>query len=317
MTSEATPSRPRIAALDMARGAAIVAMIIYHFGWNLSFLGLMSADLRDQPVWLWFGHLIAASFLALVGVGLVLAHGDGFRPHLFLRRIGLIAGGATLVSAGTYIVFPQQFIFFGILHAIAISSILALPFFRAPVAVIVLAALVVVILPIFVQSGALSSPWLIWLGLGTRVPSTQDFVPIFPWFSAVLAGMAIARLFDFPRLSGSAARSLRPLQWLGRNSLGIYLAHQPILFGALSLVVMALAPAQDRESRGFLSACQTECRNTGGDAAICTATCRCTVEGLKSANLWSSVITDRIEPSQQSRFEAIARRCAEISSLPR
>ncbi len=40
-------------------------MVIYHFGWNLSFLELISVDLRDYPAWVWFGHAIAASFLAL------------------------------------------------------------------------------------------------------------------------------------------------------------------------------------------------------------------------------------------------------------
>lgn len=316
MTQADTRHRPRIATLDLARGAAIIAMIIYHFGWNLSFLGLIGLDLRDQLAWVWFGHAIAASFLVLVGIGLVLAHGNELRPRAFLKRLGLVAGAAMLVSAATYIVFPGQFIFFGILHAIAVFSVLALPFLRQSAMAALLAALIVAVLPGFVQSEALSAPWLVWLGLGSRVPSTQDFVPVFPWFGYVLAGIALAKIVDFTRFAGPLTKteSGRVLAWAGRNSLGIYLVHQPVLFGALSLLVMVLAPAQDREARGFLSSCQSQCRSAGGEAALCVATCRCTVEGLKSENLWSSVLTDRLEPAQRSRLDAIAQRCAETNA---
>ncbi|MGL5446747.1 MAG: heparan-alpha-glucosaminide N-acetyltransferase [Rhabdaerophilum sp.] len=319
MTLAETSPRPRIAALDLARGAAIIAMIVYHFGWNLSFLGLIAIDLRDQSAWVWFGHAIASSFLILVGIGLVLAHGHGLKPRDFLKRLGLVAGAAVLVSAATYIVFPDQFIFFGILHAIAVFSVLALPFLRQSMFVALIAALIAASLPSFVQSEALSAPWFIWLGLGSRVPSTQDFVPVFPWFGYVLAGIALAKIVDFNRFTAPSTHS-KPKQWLtwaGRKSLAIYLAHQPILFGALSLLVFALAPAQDREARGFLLSCQSQCRSTGGDPAMCSAICRCTVEGLKAEKLWSSVLSDRLEPAERSRLEAVARRCAEMSSIPR
>ncbi|MCA3674660.1 MAG: DUF1624 domain-containing protein, partial [Methylobacterium sp.] len=118
------PRFARLPIIDAARGVAIVAMVIYHFGWNLSFLELIPVDLRDFPLWIWFGHAIAASFLALVGVGLVLAHGQGFGRERFLRRLAFVVGAAALVTAGTYLVFPDRFIFFGILHHIALASLL-------------------------------------------------------------------------------------------------------------------------------------------------------------------------------------------------
>jgi uncharacterized membrane protein len=148
------------------------------------------------------------------------------------------------------------------------------------------------------------------------VPSTQDFVPVFPWFGYVLAGLALGKTIDFRRFVRPKTGSMpeRALIWAGRNSLGIYLVHQPILFGALSVVAMALTPAQEIEARGFLSTCQSHCRTAGRDEATCEIACRCAVDGLRAEGLWSSVQKGQLDPGQQLRFEAITRRCAEPSA---
>ena len=313
MNAPAIPSsRPsRIPLIDAARGIAIVAMVIYHLGWNLSFLELIPVDLRDYPLWIAFGHAIAASFLALVGVGLVLAHGAGFGRERFLKRLALVAGAALLVTAGTYLVFPDRFIFFGILHHIALASVLALPFLRWPWFVAALAALVVFALPIVFQAEALSSPWLIWLGLGTRVPSTNDFVPVFPWFACVLAGVAIAQLWR-PAPDPAAAelsRPLRALGWMGRKSLPIYLIHQPVLYGGLALLASVLLPPVDRETRGFLLSCQEQCVGTGGEALTCSTFCGCMATNLKKEGLWQRVLANTPDVTVRLRIEAVTRQC--------
>ncbi len=306
------PSRPsRLPALDAARGVAIIAMVIYHFGWNLSVLELIPVDLRDYPAWVWFGHAIAASFLALVGVGLVLAHGQGFGRERFLRRLALIAGAAALVTAGTYLVFPDQFIFFGILHHIALASVLALPFLRLPWVVAAATALAVFALPLVFKADVFSSPWLVWLGLGTRVPSTNDFVPVFPWFAFVLAGIAIAKVWR-PVASREAALPpppVRALGWMGRKSLPIYLIHQPVLYGGLALLASVLLPPVDRETRGFLLSCQQQCRSTGGDALTCSTFCGCVVSGLKKEGLWQRVLVDTPDVTFKLRVDAVTRQC--------
>ncbi len=98
----------RLPPVDLARGIAVLAMIVYHFVWDLSFLGLVDPTLRDAPGWTAFARVIAVSFLTLAGFGLVLAHGSGLDRAKFLRRLALVAGAAALVSAGTYIAFPSR-----------------------------------------------------------------------------------------------------------------------------------------------------------------------------------------------------------------
>lgn len=305
------PRFARLPLIDAARGVAIVAMVIYHFGWNLSFLELIPVDLRDFPLWIWFGHSIAASFLALVGVGLVLAHGQGFGRERFLRRLALVAGAAGLVTIGTYLAFPDRFIFFGILHHIALASVLALPFLRFPWFVAAMVALAVVAVPIPFQSKAFSSPWLVWLGLGTEVPSTNDFVPVFPWFACVLAGVALAKFWR-PVPSPDAAepsRVTRALACMGRKSLPIYLIHQPVLYGGLALLASFIFPPVDAETRGFLRSCQEQCIGTGGDTLTCATFCGCTVANLKKEGLWQRVLADAPDVTLRLRIEAITRQC--------
>jgi hypothetical protein len=93
---------------------------------------LVETDVVASPGWSLFARAIAASFLTLAGVGLALAHGDGVRWRAFLRPLGIVAGAALGVTLATWVVFPDTFVFFGILHCIAASSLLALLFSARP-----------------------------------------------------------------------------------------------------------------------------------------------------------------------------------------
>ena len=85
-------------AIDVARGVAIAAMIVYHFSWDLSFLKLIGTNIVEEASWRWFARGIAGSFLALAGVGLALAHAQGFRGDAFLRRLFKVGGAALAIT---------------------------------------------------------------------------------------------------------------------------------------------------------------------------------------------------------------------------
>jgi uncharacterized membrane protein len=323
---ETAPKTPvRIAELDIARGIALIAMLVYHFAWDLSFLGLIETNIRDIPAWTWFARGIAASFLTLTGISLVLAHQEGwngpvlFRRRAFFRRLVWIVGAALLVTAGTYIVLPRSFVFFGILHAIAVGSVLALPFLHAPRLVTAIFAAFVLVLPEVTRFEAFSAPWLVWLGLGAAEPITNDFVPVFPWFAFVLIGVLLGKSADFARFSG-LVRTSSPAHVLvlaGRNSLLVYLLHQPILFGCLSLIALASAPPVDREAHGFMTSCQQQCQSVGGDSALCTRVCTCTLGMLKAEGAWSAVLAGRLDEPLKEQMGGISQRCTEAARSTR
>ena len=128
----APPASARIDSVDDLRGIAILAMIAYHFSYDLRFYGVVAWDFEHGPFWLVTRTLIAGTFLMVAGVGLVLADRAGAPPSHFWKRFGVIAACALAVSIGSYIVFPRTFIYFGVLHCIAIASVLAWPLARHP-----------------------------------------------------------------------------------------------------------------------------------------------------------------------------------------
>lgn len=261
----------RIPLIDAMRGAGIVAMVIYHLAWDLSYFGFIVVNVPADRGWTIFARLIAGSFLALVGVSLVLAHRSGIRPRPFLRRLAIISAAAVAVTLLTWYLFLTSFVFFGILHAIAVSSVLALPFLRVPLILVVATSAFAFAAPSLLASPVFNSPWLWWLGLMTFAPTSNDYVPIFPWFGVVLAGMAATRLWlRLPKLHGrlrwgAAPSRIAPLVWTGRHSLVIYLLHQPVLFGSLFLVHQALGSSDTVTSARFVEFWTVSCTDGVAD----------------------------------------------------
>src|SRR5690606_12637101 len=127
-------------------------------------------------------------------VSLFLAHGSGVRWTGFLRRLAMVAGAAAAISIATFLAVPDAFIFFGILHQIALASLFGLTFLRLPWALTLVAAAAVIAAPHFLRSSFFDHPAWWWVGLSTSLPRSNDYVPVFPWFGAVLAGIAAAGL---------------------------------------------------------------------------------------------------------------------------
>ncbi len=115
----------------------------------------------------------------------------GIRWRPFGIRLAQIVAAALAITIATYQFTPDSFVFFGILHQIAAASLLGLLFLRLPAFIIAFAAAGVVAASHFVASSAFDAPWLWPLGLCEIAIRSNDFVPIFPWFGAVLVGMAL------------------------------------------------------------------------------------------------------------------------------
>lgn len=314
-TAAPPPSRSRLDIVDLARGIALLAMFVFHFAYDLSHFGLIETHVPSEPGWRWFARIIAGSFLTMVGVSLVLATRNGLNRAAYLKRLVMVAGAAALVTLGTYFAMPGSFIFFGILHQVALASVLALPFLRLPVTAVAGAAVVVFALPFLVAHPLLDEPLLAWLGFSQAPIVTADFVPVFPWFGCVLGGIVLARL-ALPALEASRLGRWRPgalpariVVWGGRHSLLVYLVHQPVFIGALMLALQVVPPPQASPERPFMLACQRNCAQGSLSADACERLCACTVDSLKRENLWQRVIGNTADEADRERVSELARAC--------
>lgn len=228
----------------MIRGIAIALMVIYHFCFDLDLFHVVSIDFNNSLLWLVFRALIVTMFLLLVGASLYLATKNGINRQRFLKRLMLLMLCAGLVSVASDILFPKSMIFFGILHFIAVASVLGLAF-RSFYRINLVLGILLIVLGTFYQHPIFNAKALQWLGLMTHRPITEDYVPILPWFGVVLIGLFIGRmLFDKRRLYSGAGKqsglAQRALALAGRHSLLIYMVHQPVLIGSLYFFIEIL-----------------------------------------------------------------------------
>lgn len=287
-TAEIQVRSPRVSVIDIARGFALVAMAIYHFTWDLEFFGYVDPGTTAYGNWKIFARCIATSFLFLVGISLVLAHANGIRWPGFRRRLAMVVAAALAITVATWFAMPATFIFFGILHQIALASVLGLAFLRLPSLLTLLIAALVVAAPNYLRSEAFNHPALWWIGLSTVNPRSNDFVPLFPWFGAVLAGIGAAGLARkaglFERLAKLQPGAWsKPFSFFGRHSLAFYLIHQPVLISLVWLFAQVYpAPVETREV-GFLKSCQRSCEQSR-DTDFCTRYCVCMLDDLQKDN---------------------------------
>jgi len=180
--AENTPRfRPRITLIDTLRGAALVAMASYHFTWDLEFFGYVGPGTATSGWWKLYARSIASSFLFLAGVSLVLAHYPTIRWNSFWKRFGMVAGAAAAISIATFFATPNEWIFFGILHCIALGSLIGLAFLRAPplltagvAGLIVLALIIDSQMPGTVRSSLFDPRFLAWTGLSATPPRSNE-----------------------------------------------------------------------------------------------------------------------------------------------
>jgi len=310
----------RIILFDIVRGAAIIGVIFYHFAFDLRLLEFIETDISNHLGWFIFARILSGSFLVLSGVGLVFAHHRGMRWRAFFKRflvIGVAALGITLVTFFTY---KEIFVYFGILHAIAIFSLMALLFLRAPLWLLSALTLFVLSLPLFYRNPIFDEKIFSWVGLWDTPPMTGDLVPIFPAFGLVLVGVFAARILLKYNLVGWLASFSPAGIWArflvkaGRWSLIIFLIHQPILLGILTPIAMVVEPAELTKKEAFYGACFGNCIETGGGASYCVSYCQCSLEQVEQGDLWEVINSRLLDKEQTEAVVSISNLCSAMSA---
>lgn len=231
--------KKRIWELDAFRGLCILGMVLVHLVYDVVYLYKLID--WDMPAWFsfiqnWGGVL----FVALSGACVTLGHRN-------LRRGLIVLGCGLLVSAVTIGLYELHLfangiqIYFGVLHCLGICMILWSVLKKLPNwALAVLAALIICIGFTLCKTIYVDSPCLLWLGFLYKGFFSSDYFPLLPNLGYFLLGSILGRTLYrnkeslFPKVN-PANPVVRFLSFCGRQSLWIYLLHQPILSGAFYL----------------------------------------------------------------------------------
>lgn len=241
--------RPHYGLLDTVRGVCILSMVAYHGMYDLvDIFGLPSAWYTGLPGYIW-QQSICWTFILLSGLCWQLS-----RRHV--KRGLLLVGCGAAITLITWLVMPSQRILYGVLNLLGLSALLLIPldkvFRKIPAWAGLGGALLLFALTKNVSRGSLGFEGLVlcrlpsWLYatdllavVGFPSPSfwSTDYFPLLPWFFLFCAGYFLWSLLDKrPRAKELLRPGLRPLRFLGRHSLAIYLIHQPALMAVFTVL---------------------------------------------------------------------------------
>ena len=232
--------KKRIWELDAFRGICLLGMVLVHFIYDLT--DLYAIWDWEYPVWFsilqnWGGVL----FLLISGISATL----GSRS---VRRglIVLLAGAA--VTAVTYGMYrfggfhKSILIYFGVLQCLGCCMILWWVFKRLPTWALLLLGLAMVAAGLYLDTVVLVEyPWLMPFGFVYPGFSSSDYFPLLPNLGFFLLGAVLGRTLYGKKESLLPEMLqnnflIRGLCFCGRQSLWIYLLHQPILAGICMLL---------------------------------------------------------------------------------
>ena len=233
-------SKPRIWELDALRGVCILCVIVVHFLFDLSFFGGLDLTL---PAWYVFiQEYGGAIFVVLSGVCVTLGSKS-------VRRGLIVFSCGMLITAVTYGMYrlgmsgADVVVKFGVLHLLGVCMLVYPAFKKLPPATLTVLGLVIAITGYAIRGIIVPQRWLFPLGLTYEGFTSSDYFPLFPQLGYFLIGAAIGKTAYREKktlLPGAFQQTpvARFFCWCGRQSLFIYLLHQPIVYGLLELVLL-------------------------------------------------------------------------------
>lgn len=241
------PLTKRYTLIDILRGLAVIAMIAYHTVWDLVYVyGIEVGDFSEyNQNRVIMQRLIRWSFIILSGFCFQMGNHK-------LKRGLTVFGGGVIITAVTMVVMPEFPIHLGVLTFMGSAMLLMilpdklLRHVNGWVGFGV--SLALFLATEFVPEGILGRgawsvelPWqwysnyfTTWLGLPSPLFYSADYVPLIPWIFGFCMGYFSYSIFKKHNwLKALSSVRFKPLEWVGRNALIIYMLHQPLVYGAL------------------------------------------------------------------------------------
>ncbi|AKL96054.1 hypothetical protein CACET_c26090 [Clostridium aceticum] len=218
----------RIFEIDLLRTIAITLMIIFHIVYDLNeFAGI---DINYQSgFWYWEGRIAALIFIFISGIS------SGFSRDSFKRGVKVLGLGMGITIV-TYIVIREQYIRFGILHLLGTGMILFPLLKRINNYILLLLSGIFILISAMFNDILVNTSLLLPLGIMHSEFNTVDYYPIIPYLSAFIMGVIVYKIFYRNKQSFFKINyENRLVTKISKNSLSIYLMHQPAIIGTILL----------------------------------------------------------------------------------
>lgn len=242
--------RPRLVLLDSLRGIMLISMIVYHAIWDMVYIyGVDFPWYMSTGAYVW-QQSICWTFIILSGFCWSLG-----KRHL--RRGLFVFVGGLLLTLVTIMFMPSSRVLFGILTLIGSCVLLMIPLdrlfrFILPEIGAALSALFFVLcrnipdgwlgfegwriteLPDFLYSGYASA----YFGFPYDRFYSTDYFPLLPWIFLFIFGYFLHKILDKYHLCEKlfARGNIPVIGFIGRNTLPIYIVHQPIIYCVCKIV---------------------------------------------------------------------------------
>ena len=121
--------KERFWEMDALRGTAILLMILFNWAFALQYLRISPLDL-GWIFWFLLPRAIASMFIVIAGVSFAISYSNASKKKTNIYKKYFLRGGKVfclglLATAATWLLFPQNTIFFGILHFLGITIMIA------------------------------------------------------------------------------------------------------------------------------------------------------------------------------------------------
>lgn len=232
--------KKRIWELDAFRGLCLLGMVAIHLIYDLSHLyGIIQ---WQSPAWFsfvqdWGGVL----FIILSGI-CVTPGRHHVKRGLIVVGCGLVV---TAVTLGMYLLDfsgKEIMIYFGVLHCLGVCMLLWPVFRKLSDPLLTVLGIVMIAAGLYLDRYVLVDfPWLLPLGFFSPYFPCADYFPLLPHLGFFLLGAVIGRRLYAKKESllpqiNEQNWVIRFLSFCGRQSLWIYMGHQPILAGLCMLI---------------------------------------------------------------------------------
>ncbi len=226
----------RLEVIDIIRALAIILMISFHVYYLWKNIFWYSDILFSQQIWYYIWKISAILFFTIAWISYFFANQKykSKTKNKYLKKSILLWFIALLISLFTYIFFPDQLIVFWVLHFFAISFII-LPYFLVlnKILQIIIFIILVIIKYIILKDTSFLFSFVIWITWENFF--SADYYPLIPYFFIIVLGYYLWIIINKFKLKKYLSikkdyKIVKILHKIWKNSLLIYIIHQPIIF---------------------------------------------------------------------------------------